>query len=162
VRRDCECHQGFLWIVRVAERPVDVHFKLFQVLPDAPQLDLWRYLLGCDYESMPTGRNHPLRLEVGAEVSFDLSVHGMIHHRSTMPPPPSPNGETTSTTTGTTKDTRNRSRQSKQYITPIQSARYDKGSLSAELKKDGPPGVGDKVVFELVVVLNMRMVERNR
>lgn len=68
---------GFL---HYAERPVDVHFKLFQVLPDPLQRDLRRNILG--YEDKET---RPLKLEVGTEVSFDLSVHGMIHHH-TVPP----------------------------------------------------------------------------
>ena len=74
---------GFL---HYAERPVDVHFKLFQVLPDDLQRDLRRNLLGYDYDER--NKMRPLKLEVGTEVAFDLSVHGMIHHRSTTPPPP--------------------------------------------------------------------------
>lgn len=61
---------GFL---HYSERPVDVHFKLFQVLPDSLQRDLRRNL---GYEEKET---RPLKLEVGTEVSFDLSVHGTIH-----------------------------------------------------------------------------------
>eukprot|EP00523_Entomoneis_sp_CCMP467_P000050 CAMPEP_0168753930 /NCGR_PEP_ID=MMETSP0724-20121128/19225_1 /TAXON_ID=265536 /ORGANISM="Amphiprora sp., Strain CCMP467" /LENGTH=1221 /DNA_ID=CAMNT_0008802365 /DNA_START=395 /DNA_END=4060 /DNA_ORIENTATION=+ len=62
---------GFL---HYAERPVDVHFKLFQVLPDPLQRDLRRNMMGYEEKS-----NRPLKLEVGTEVSFDLSVHGTIH-----------------------------------------------------------------------------------
>ena len=50
----------------------------------------------------------------------------------------------------------------------IKNIRYDKGSLSADLRKDIPPNVGDKVVFDIVQsrrtgtinVVNMKMVER--
>ncbi|KAL7566774.1 hypothetical protein ACA910_019370 [Epithemia clementina (nom. ined.)] len=79
---------GFL---HFAERPVDVHFKRFQVLPDELQRDLRRNLLGYDYDASEKGKLRPLKLEVGTEVSFDLSVHGTIHNnnRSTTPPPPS-------------------------------------------------------------------------
>ena len=60
---------GFL---HFSERPVDVHFKLFQVLPDNIQVDLRRNL------GFPEPTK-PLRLQVGAEATFDLSVHGTIH-----------------------------------------------------------------------------------
>ena len=60
---------GFL---HFSERPVDVHFKLFQVLPDNIQIDLRRNMGYPDPEK-------PLRLQVGVEATFDLSVHGTIH-----------------------------------------------------------------------------------
>jgi cold shock CspA family protein len=60
---------GFL---HYAERPVDVHFKLFQVIPGAIQTDLRRNMGYPDPEK-------PLPLQVGTEVSCDLSVHGTIH-----------------------------------------------------------------------------------
>uniref|UniRef100_A0A7S3L0B6 CSD domain-containing protein n=1 Tax=Amphora coffeiformis TaxID=265554 RepID=A0A7S3L0B6_9STRA len=60
---------GFL---HYSERPVDVHFKLFQVLPENIQIDLRRNM------GYPNPEK-PLRLQVGAEASFDLSVHGTIH-----------------------------------------------------------------------------------
>ena len=60
---------GFL---HYSERPVDVHFKLFQVLPENIQIDLRRNM------GYPNPEK-PLRLHVGAEASFDLSVHGTIH-----------------------------------------------------------------------------------
>lgn len=66
---------GFL---HFSERPVDVHFKLFQVLPENLQVDLRRNL------GYPNPEK-PLRLQVGTEASFDLSVHGTIH----AGPPPS-------------------------------------------------------------------------
>lgn len=61
--------------IHFAERPVDVHFKLYQVLPDELQNDLRQHmgLSNCD------DRGRPLRLNVGAEVMFDISVHGKIH-----------------------------------------------------------------------------------
>ena len=62
---------GFL---HYAERPVDVHFKLHQILPDPLQEDLRRNmgLPGKDH------RDRPLGLRVGTDVQFDLSVHGTI------------------------------------------------------------------------------------
>lgn len=56
---------GFL---HFAERPVDVHFKTYQLLPDALQADLRRNM----------GLPEMVQLDVGAEVHFDLSVHGTI------------------------------------------------------------------------------------
>ena len=122
---------GFL---HFAERPVDVHFRLFQVLPDALQRDLRRNMLGYeddedDYDNNVDNNHHPssnnnhhqhhhrkkkraLKLEVGTEVSFDLSLHGMIPSRSTTPPPPSGVGRRggggNSTNTGSSNNNNNK------------------------------------------------------
>jgi hypothetical protein len=62
--------------VHYAERPVDVHFKLYQLLPDALQADL-RKNMGM---SNVDAKGNPLKLKLhpGAEVQFDLSIHGTI------------------------------------------------------------------------------------
>ena len=65
--------------VHFAERPVDAHFKLFQLLPDEIQKDLRRNMGLADVDD----KGNPLQLEVGAEVQFDLSVHGSIQSHST-------------------------------------------------------------------------------
>jgi hypothetical protein len=65
--------------IHFAERPVDVHFKMFQLLPDSLQSDLRRNM-GLPDEIDENGITKPLELEVGAEVHFDLSVHGTITH----------------------------------------------------------------------------------
>jgi cold shock CspA family protein len=82
--------------VHYAERPVDVHFKLHQVLPDELQDDLRRNMGISDVDS----KGARLKLTVGAEVQFDLSIHGTIQSsagasrnnrggRQTQGPPPS-------------------------------------------------------------------------
>lgn len=58
--------------IHYAERIVDVHFRLYEMLPDELQADLQRNL---GYTS--PGKK-PLRLEVGSEVQFDLSLHGKV------------------------------------------------------------------------------------
>jgi hypothetical protein len=61
--------------IHFAERPVDVHFKLYQMLPDELQEDLRRNMgFACVDDN-----GQPLRLEIGAHVQFDISVHGTIH-----------------------------------------------------------------------------------
>jgi cold shock CspA family protein len=57
--------------IHYAERIVDVHFRLYEVLPDELQADLRRSL---GYSQSKKA----LRLEVGAEVQFDLSLHGKV------------------------------------------------------------------------------------
>jgi cold shock CspA family protein len=64
--------------VHYAERPVDVHFKLYQVLPDELQADLRRNMGISDVDS----RGAPLKLTAGTEVQFDLSIHGTIQSSS--------------------------------------------------------------------------------
>lgn len=71
--------------IHFAERPVDVHFKLYQMLPDELQVDLRRNMGLSEIDE----HGSPLRLEPGVEVHFDLSIHGNInshatsrHHRS--------------------------------------------------------------------------------
>jgi cold shock CspA family protein len=59
--------------IHFAERPVDVHFKLYQLLPEEIQKDIRRNM---GYADAVDGRS--LRLEVGSEVQFDISVHGTI------------------------------------------------------------------------------------
>jgi cold shock CspA family protein len=61
--------------IHFAERPVDVHFKLYQLLPDALQDDLRRNM------GLPNVDNNgqALRLELGTQVQFDISLHGKIH-----------------------------------------------------------------------------------
>jgi hypothetical protein len=59
--------------IQYADRPVDVHFKLYQLLPDAIQEDLRRY------QGLPS--DSKFSLEVGTQVQFDLSVHGTIPTR---------------------------------------------------------------------------------
>jgi cold shock CspA family protein len=82
--------------VHYSERPVDVHFKLHQVLPDELQNDLRKNMGISDFDS----RGVPLKLNVGAEVQFDLSIHGTIQSsggssrnsrggRQAQAPPPS-------------------------------------------------------------------------
>lgn len=60
--------------IHFAERPVDAHFKLFQLLPDQLQKDL-RKSMGLENTDR---QGNPLQLSVGAEVQFDMSVHGNI------------------------------------------------------------------------------------
>ena len=62
---------GFL---HYADRPVDVHFKFHQLLPESIQNDL-RLNMGIQ-NTDEDGK--PLKLKMGAEVQFDLSVHGSI------------------------------------------------------------------------------------
>ena len=64
--------------IQFAERPVDVHFKMYQMLPEALQEDLRRNMGIANVDA----KGRPLRLELGAEVHFDLSVHGTIHSNS--------------------------------------------------------------------------------
>lgn len=61
--------------IHFAERPVDVHFKLYQILPEELQKDIRRNMGLNDFD----GKGKPLQLTVGAEVQFDISVHGKIH-----------------------------------------------------------------------------------
>ena len=61
--------------IHFAERPVDVHFKLHQMLPDELQEDIRRNLGIANEDS----KGRPLRLRLDAEVQFDISVHGTIH-----------------------------------------------------------------------------------
>ena len=67
--------------IHFAERPVDAHFKLFQMLPDVLQQDLRRNMGLADVDS----RGHELKLTVGAEVQYDMSVHGSIQSHSSRP-----------------------------------------------------------------------------
>ncbi|GKY93457.1 hypothetical protein MPSEU_000313200 [Mayamaea pseudoterrestris] len=67
------------------ERPVDAHFKLYQVLPDVLQNDLRRHMGLTNVDK----HGRQLGLQVGAEVMFDISVHGRIqgalpgrHHKN--------------------------------------------------------------------------------
>jgi len=64
--------------IHFAEWPVDIHFKLFQLLSKEIQKDLhWNMgLPDCD------SHGKPLRLDVGSEVQFDISVHGSIQSHS--------------------------------------------------------------------------------
>jgi len=61
--------------IHFAERPVDVHFKLFQLLPDDLQTDIRR---NKGYAHVDA-KGKPLRLSIGTEVQFDISVHGTVH-----------------------------------------------------------------------------------
>jgi cold shock CspA family protein len=61
--------------IHFAERPVDIHFKLYQMLPDQLQEDLRRNMGFASVDE----NGQPLRLEIGAHVQFDISVHGTIH-----------------------------------------------------------------------------------
>ena len=60
--------------IQYVERPVDVHFKMFQLLPDHLQETL-RLNMGIPNHD---DDGKPLRLEVGANVQFDLSLRGTI------------------------------------------------------------------------------------
>lgn len=62
--------------IQFAERPVDVHFRLYQLLPDELQDDI---RLNMGYANVDN-KGRPLRLRVGAEVTFDLSIHGLINN----------------------------------------------------------------------------------
>lgn len=61
--------------IHFAERPVDVHFKLFQLMPDELQQDVRRNMGLKDVDN----KGRPLRLSVDTECHFDISVHGTIH-----------------------------------------------------------------------------------
>jgi cold shock CspA family protein len=60
--------------VQFAERSVDVHFKMFQILPDALQDDL-RLNMGLPNVD---DRGRRWELDVGVQVRFDISVQGTI------------------------------------------------------------------------------------
>jgi cold shock CspA family protein len=61
---------GFL---HFSERPIDVHFKTFNFLPEELQSDL-RKQLGYD--------GKPVRLESGTAVQFDICSHGTVSHHT--------------------------------------------------------------------------------
>lgn len=61
---------GFL---HFSERPIDVHFKTFNFLPEELQSDL-RKQLGYD--------GKPVRLEAGTAVQFDICAHGKVTHQT--------------------------------------------------------------------------------
>jgi len=62
---------GFGFIA-FAERPIDVYFRLFELMPDAIQSDLRKNM------GLPnTDNGAPLKFQVGTEVQFDLSLQGM-------------------------------------------------------------------------------------
>ena len=56
--------------IHYAERPIDVHFKTYDFLPDQLQNDIRRNM----------GIDEPCRLEERAAVRFDISAHGNITH----------------------------------------------------------------------------------
>ena len=60
--------------VHYSERPVDVHFKLFQIFPDELQDSLRQNMGMANLDE----KGAPLRLMPGAEIQFDLSIHGTI------------------------------------------------------------------------------------
>lgn len=58
--------------IHLAERSVDVYFRLFELMPDAMQSDIRKNMGVAD-----TVNGAPLRFQVGTEVQFDLSLQGM-------------------------------------------------------------------------------------
>jgi len=63
--------------IHFSERPIDVHFKMYDLLPDEIQQDIRKQM----------GIEGPVTLEVGGAVQFDICAHGNItssggnHHR---------------------------------------------------------------------------------
>lgn len=71
--------------VHFAERPVDVHFKQFELLPDALQEDLRRNMglsMTLTTKAEMMGMH---KLSVGTEVQFDLSVQGTVMTQNQHP-----------------------------------------------------------------------------
>jgi cold shock CspA family protein len=68
--------------IQCAERPVDAHFKLFQLLPDELQVDIRRNMGLANVDD----KTNPLKLSQNCEVQFDLSLQGTLQsagsHRS--------------------------------------------------------------------------------
>jgi cold shock CspA family protein len=60
---------GGYGFIHYAERPIDVHFNTYNLLPDELQSDL-RKQLGVD--------GMPVNLEVGVGVQFDICAHGTV------------------------------------------------------------------------------------
>jgi cold shock CspA family protein len=58
--------------IHLAERPVDVYFRLFELMPDAVQSDIRKNMGVAD-----TVNGAPIKYQVGTEVQFDLSLQGM-------------------------------------------------------------------------------------
>ena len=56
--------------IQFSERPVDVYFRLYELMPDAMQSDLRKNMGLCSTEN-----GAPLKFQVGTEVQFDLSLH---------------------------------------------------------------------------------------
>ncbi|KAL3912182.1 MAG: hypothetical protein SGILL_006985, partial [Bacillariaceae sp.] len=54
--------------IHFAERPIDVHFRMYDLLPDEIQEDIRKCM----------GIEGPVRLEPGAGVQFDIMTHGNI------------------------------------------------------------------------------------
>ncbi|KAG7366768.1 cold-shock DNA-binding domain protein [Nitzschia inconspicua] len=61
--------------IHFAERPIDVHFKMYDILPDELQEDIRRYM----------GVEGPVKLEPDACVQFDICAHGNITTSTVAP-----------------------------------------------------------------------------
>jgi cold shock CspA family protein len=67
---------GFIYL---ADRTVDVHFKVYDMLPDALQVDLQRHILGCSTTPLSlNGKSPSFTLQVGDSVQFDLAALGTV------------------------------------------------------------------------------------
>jgi cold shock CspA family protein len=56
--------------IHFAERPIDVHFKMYDLFPDELQADIRKQM----------GIEGPVKLEPGVAVQFDICAHGNISH----------------------------------------------------------------------------------
>lgn len=65
--------------IQFTERPVDVHFKMYQLLPNTLQNNLRRNMGLSNLDQ----KGRPLELEIGAQVQFDISLQGTISSHQT-------------------------------------------------------------------------------
>ena len=71
--------------IHFAERPVDAHFKLFELLPDDVQVDLRRNMGLKTTNTTKADMMGFHQLTIGTEVQFDMSIHGTVMTQNAHP-----------------------------------------------------------------------------